>query len=103
MSLRFHVKENSLLARIAARKLGSRQVALVMGRTIHLHNTSKEEFLSNSRWVRHELQHIRQFMRYGMITFLFLYLWESIRKGYYNNRFEVEARESELISSAQDL
>jgi len=25
------------------------------------------------------------------------YLWESIRKGYYNNRFEVEARKAEEL------
>lgn len=103
MTTRFHIKENSAIAWVAARKLGSKKIAIVFGKTIYLYNTSKEEFLSNSRWVRHELVHVRQYARYGILRFLFLYLLESIRKGYYNNRFEVEARSSELLSSEQDL
>ena len=92
-----------MLAWLAAKKLGSKQVAIVFNKTIHLHNTSKEEFLSNSRWVRHELEHIRQFREYGPVRFIWLYLVESIRNGYYNNRFEVEARASESLSAVQEL
>ena len=93
----FHIKENSWLAKIAARKLKSHAVAMVLGKTIHLHNTTKEDFLKDTRWVKHELCHIKQFEQHGYIGFIIKYLWESIKKGYYNNRFEVEARAAEEL------
>ncbi len=91
----FIIKENSWLAKIAAKKLRSNAVAMVLGKTIHLHNTSKEAFLQDTRWLKHELCHIRQFKQHGYTGFLILYLWESIRRGYYNNKFEVAARKAE--------
>lgn len=93
----FIIKENSWLARIAAWKLKSESVAMVLGKTIHLHNASKSAFLNDERWLKHELCHVKQFKQHGYIGFLVKYLWESIRKGYYNNRFEVEARNAELL------
>jgi len=90
----FIIKENSWLAKIAAKKLKADSVAMVLGNTIHLHNTSKTSFLNDERWLKHELCHIRQFKQYGYFNFVVRYLWESLRKGYYNNRFEVEAREA---------
>lgn len=93
MTLR--IKEKSWIARLAAMKLRSLQVAIVIGDTIHLHNTTKVEFLSNTSWLRHELKHVEQYRRLGFTRFLFLYLAESVKKGYYNNRFEVEARNAE--------
>lgn len=91
----YTVRENSLLARIAAWKLRSRQVAIVFGNTIYLHNTSEEEFLANKKWLRHELKHIEQYKRYGFFRFIILYLLESIKSGYTNNKYEIEAREAE--------
>ena len=93
------IKENSWLAKLAARKLKSHSVAIVFGKTIHLFNTSRDEFLKNDRWVCHELVHVKQFQRYGFIKFPFLYLLESIRKGYRNNKYEVEARSKEQDQS----
>jgi hypothetical protein len=93
----FIIKENSLVARIAAFKLGTKSVAMVLGKTIHLHNVSKSAFLQNKRWVKHELCHIRQFQQHGYWLFIVKYLWESIRSGYYNNKYEVEARAAELL------
>ncbi len=92
--LSFQIKENSWLAKIAAKKLGSSNMAIVLGSTIHLFNCSKSDFLDNEKWVKHELCHIRQFKKYGYLSFIILYLYESIFKGYYNNKFEVEAREA---------
>jgi hypothetical protein len=89
------IKENSIIAKFAAWKLNSSQVAIVVGDTIHLYRTSADEFLSNLKWVRHEMCHIKQFRELGFMNFIMHYLWESVRKGYYNNRFEVEAREAE--------
>lgn len=91
----YKIKENSLLASIAAKKLGKKNVAMVLGNTIHLWNTTKVDFLKNKNWVKHELCHIEQFKRYGFFNFLVRYLWESAGKGYYNNKYEVEAREAE--------
>lgn len=89
------IKEQSWLAFLAAKKLRANKVALVWGRTIHLHNTTAKEFLQNQRWVRHEQVHLEQFQRYGMLRFLLLYTWYSIRFGYYNNPLEIEARAKE--------
>src|SRR5689334_2216852 len=91
----YKIKENSFLARIATKKLGTKRVAMVLGNTVHLWNTSKAEFLKDDKWVKHELCHVRQFQQYGFINFLVRYIWESIRKGYYNNKYEVEARQAE--------
>jgi len=91
----FIVKENSFWARLAAKKLGSDAVAMVLGKTVHLHHISKQDFLQNERLLKHELCHVRQYQQHGFIWFLFQYLWETFRKGYYNNKFEVEARKAE--------
>jgi hypothetical protein len=101
--LAFRLKENSLCARIAAWKLSSDKVAIVFGSTIHLYNTTEEEFLSNKKWVNHEQKHIEQYKRYGFFTFIFLYLLESMRNGYINNKFEIEAREAEKDDSTNYL
>jgi len=93
----FSIKENSWIAKIAALKLRSTRVAIVIGDTIHLHNTSKQEFLQDEKWLRHELCHVRQFREHGFFTFILKYLWESIRRGYYNNRYEKEARAAENV------
>jgi len=91
-----YIKENSWLARKAARKLGSSQVAMVVGSTIYLYGTTRREFLASHGWVRHEVCHVKQFRQYGLLVFLWKYIREYRRVGYYNNRFEVAAREAEL-------
>jgi hypothetical protein len=93
----FYIKENSWLAKIAAIKLRSSSVAMVLGKTIHLHNTTKQEFLQNKKWVKHELCHVQQFKHHGYLLFLIKYVGESLKKGYYNNKFEVEARAAEEL------
>jgi hypothetical protein len=91
----FFIKENSWLAKIAAYKMDANAVAMVLGQTIHLYGTTKENFLADECWVKHELCHIAQYKKYGTVNFLFKYLWESIKHGYYNNKFEIEARAAE--------
>jgi hypothetical protein len=90
-----YISEKSLLARLAAWRLKQDKMAMVMGRTILLHNTTAAEFMANKKWLRHELAHIRQFQQYGYIGFLYRYFIESIKNGYYNNKYEREAREAE--------
>lgn len=91
------IKENSWLAKIAAAKLRSSSVAIVMGNTIHLYNTPQKDFLQNQAWLKHELCHVRQFNQHGFLPFIIKYLWQSVKKGYYNNPFEVQARASETL------
>ena len=91
------IKENSFLARIAAKKLRKDNVALVLGKTIHLSNTTSTEFLQNEKWVKHEICHVKQYQQYGIAGFIIRYLWESIKKGYQQNKYEIEAREAEIL------
>ena len=73
----------------------SGKMAIVIGRTIYLYNVSREEFLGNQRWVKHEIEHVRQYRRYGVILFIIRYLVESARNGYSNNKYERKARAAE--------
>lgn len=89
------IKENSWKAKMAAGWLKVDNVAFTLGRTIHLHNASAQEFIQDQRWVKHELKHVEQFRRYGFLPFIALYTIEAIRHGYYNNKYEIEARMAE--------
>ncbi|WP_018476627.1 hypothetical protein [Pontibacter roseus] len=90
--MEYKIVEKSLFARIARMVLKSRNVAMVLGKTIHLSGVKRDAFLQDSGWLAHELCHIRQFQEHGYLRFLWLYLKESMRVGYYNNKYEVEAR-----------
>ncbi len=91
----YRIKENSWLAKLAAKKLGTRNMAFVLGNTIFLYNCPAKEFLENTAWFKHELCHVRQFRQHGFFPFIVKYLWESFRKGYYQNKYEIEARNAE--------
>jgi hypothetical protein len=95
VKVEYYIRENSFIAKLAAKKLKASSVAIVIGRTIHLHNASKKEFLNNSAWLKHELAHIKQFRQHGFLPFLIKYLWESAKNGYCNNKYEIEARAAE--------
>lgn len=85
---------HSPLARIARLVLGGNtRVAMVIGGTVHLSGATRAEFLADPEWVAHEQVHLRQYREQGLLHFLYRYLAESARVGYYNNRYEVEARE----------
>jgi hypothetical protein len=96
------IKENSWLAKLAAIKLGEKKMAMVLGRTIHLHNTTAQEFLQDEKWLKHELKHIEQYRRHGVVGFLSRYLLESVKKGYHHNKFEKEARACECEESLEE-
>lgn len=95
------IKENSTIARLAAWKMKSDNIAIVFGRVIHLYGASRRQFLANTPWVRHEVCHVKQYLEHGFWPFLWLYLSDWIRVGYYNNRFEKAARLAE--SNAREL
>jgi len=90
--MEYKIVERSFFARIARMVLKSKNVAMVLGKSIHLSGVSRETFLKDEGWLAHELCHIRQFREHGYLRFLWLYLQESKRVGYYNNKYEVEAR-----------
>lgn len=88
------IVENSFLARVARWVLKADNVAMVLGKSIHLSGVGRDTFLQNHAWVAHECCHLRQFRQYGFFRFLGLYLIESMKVGYYRNKFEVEARQA---------
>ncbi|WP_346317407.1 DUF4157 domain-containing protein [Chitinophaga sp. YIM B06452] len=94
-TLHCRIRENSKVARLAAWKMGSSNIAIVFGRVIHLHGVSRAEFLGNIRWVRHEVRHVRQYREYGFWGFLRRYLADWVRFGYYDIPFEKAARLAE--------
>lgn len=96
--MKFFIRENSWIAKLAAKKLGSENVALVIGKTIHLYNVSKATFLKDDKWVKHEMCHIKQFKEHGYFIFILKYLLENMKHGYYNNKYEVEARDAERLN-----
>lgn len=89
------IKENSFIAKLAAWKLGVGSVAIVIGRTIHLHNAGKEDLIYNIPWLRHEVAHVKQFSEHGYFLFILKYIFESLKKGYKNNKYEIQARSAE--------
>jgi hypothetical protein len=91
----YTIKVNSFRARIASWVLRKPSVAMVWSSKVLLHGVSEEAFKENKKWLKHELKHVEQFQRYGFYIFIMLYLWESICKGYHNNRYEQEARQAE--------
>lgn len=90
--IKVYLRAGSWVAFLAAQRLKATSIAIVVGKTIHLHKTSPEKFLSDKQWVLHELKHVEQYERLGFFGFIYTYLKESIRNGYYQNALEVEAR-----------
>lgn len=100
--MKIKIHPNSLIARIAAYKLKEKSVAITIGKHIFLYGVSKEHFLADKVWVCHELTHVTQYLQHGFFHFIFLYLRENIRSGYFNNRFEKDARNRENDFSLLD-
>lgn len=93
------VRQNSWIARLAAFQLRSNNCAIVINRHIYLYHIEKTAFVQCVGHLRHELRHVEQWQQYGLIKFPLLYLFYSIRYGYYNNPFEQDARKAELDDS----
>lgn len=49
----------------------------------------------NRPLIRHELCHLEQIRREGRLRFAIGYLWELLRHGYWNNKYEIAARAAE--------
>jgi hypothetical protein len=61
--------------------------ALTLGRTIWLGEATAFE----AELLLHELRHVAQFE--SIRAFPVRYIWESLRRGYHANRYEVDARD----------
>lgn len=95
MLKKVYIKEDSWMAKWGAKKLKVENVALTIGNTIYLHNATKEQLIQNTTWLCHELVHVQQYEKLGKCRFLAVYIYEWMIKGYFSNKFEVEAREKE--------
>lgn len=51
----------------------------------------------NEKMVRHEMCHVKQWWRYWIVGFIFLYLYYTAIYGYYKNPLEMEARHCEYV------
>lgn len=91
----FRVVGNSKLAKIAGRINGEREkYAITFGKTIFV-SCTKEDFLSEHWWVRHEVTHVEQYKKYGIFGFLKRYVAYAIVYHYHENPFEKEAISAE--------
>lgn len=92
---RVYIHTNSFVAKVAAKMLRFSRIAITIGNNVYLHNATAHTFLNTQRWLIHELKHVEQYEQEGFIGFLFAYLRDALRNGYYQNKFEIEARHSE--------
>lgn len=93
LPLGVEVRVNRCLLEVHWRLLGVRALAGCASRTILLH----PDLLTRPRSeidfaIRHELVHVRQFRRWGVLGTYSRYLWEWMRHGYAGNALEREAR-----------
>ena len=80
-------RRGGLPVRVGGWCLGQRWVsAITLGHTIWLAPNVRP----SGELLLHELRHVEQFE--SSVAFPILYLWESLRRGYVRNRFEVDAR-----------
>ena len=90
-----YIKQGSIIAKLAAQILGTKQMAVTINNRIYLYNCSKENFLQNKKWVCHEIAHVMQYKRMRTLKFIIAYVAQCLVNGYTKNKFEKEAREKE--------
>lgn len=54
-----------------------------------------EEKMYDERLQKHEAEHWKQYKENGLVKFYTKYLWYSLRYGYKNNPWEIQARNAE--------
>lgn len=85
LTLRF--RRGGLPLRVGGWMLGQSTVAAItLGRTIFLAPATRLD----PELLLHEFRHVQQFTERKM--FPFHYIWQSLRRGYYANRYEADAR-----------
>jgi hypothetical protein len=82
-----HLRRGGLPVRVAGwTLLQSSAAAITLWRTVFLGRTVR----ADAELLLHELRHVQQFQ--ASRAFPLMYLWESLRRGYHRNRFEVDAQ-----------
>jgi len=87
-------KYSHWLAKVLGKLNRSKRYAVTIGQTAY-YSVSKEDVKKSPEWIRHEDEHKRQYAREGILKFLIKYFYYSIRYGYHNNPYEVDARKAE--------
>lgn len=95
------VVENSRIAKIAAKINGQEKYAITIGKTIFI-NCKKEDFYSEPWWVKHEMTHVEQYQKHGILPFLSMYLFYSLFNSYDEIPFEKEAQHAEYLEFRLD-
>ncbi len=81
------LRRGGLLPRLGGWCLGQSSVTgITFGRTVWLGANAA----LSAELLLHELRHVHQFA--SVRAFPLRYVWESLRRGYFHNRFEVDAR-----------
>ena len=81
-------RSGGLPVNVAGWFLGERSAAAItLWRTVFLSSSARVD----AELLLHEFRHVQQFE--ASVTFPMRYLWESARRGYFANRYEVDARE----------
>lgn len=81
------LRTGGLPPRVAGWFLGRRTVsAITLWHTVFAAPNTRLD----AELLLHELRHVHQFQ--GSSAFPILYLWESLRRGYHDNRYEADAR-----------
>ena len=88
-------KYNSKFASAIGNLYGESKWAITTSGKTTRYSVPKESV--TAKWRRHENTHKNQFIKYGWIPFVLMYIWETVKNGYYNNKYEVEAREKENV------
>lgn len=82
-----HWRRGGLFVRIGGWFLGQRSVAAItLWRVVWL----APDVSFAAELLLHELRHVQQFE--ASVTFPLRYIWESVRRGYFDNRYEADAR-----------
>lgn len=97
------IQESKMIAGLAAGVLRTDKVAVVIGKTIYVYGASIHDIIADKKWLLHELKHVQQYNKEGVIVFLLKYIYYSITYGYYNNPYEKEARDAENDSSLLEI
>jgi len=94
-SQNFRVVGNSRLAKVAGRLMGQQdRYAITFGKTIFV-SCDKKDFLTERGWVKHEITHVEQYKKYGLLEFLKRYVAYSVFNRYDQNPLEKEALSAE--------
>ena len=96
-SQKIKVVGNSAIAKFLAKVKGEESYAITFGRTIFV-SCKKKDFLAKEWWVNHEVAHVEQYEKYGILRFFALYAYYSVFHKKSGNRFEIEAEIAESIS-----